>query len=60
MLSEGCKSVSRGGADGAALFKYLMELSIRADLEELGVELKVRFPRATSTTQLRPCHDRGD
>lgn len=60
-LSEGCKSMSCGRADGAALFKYLMELTGGADLIELGGELKVRFPKAaTSTTQLGALRDRGD
>lgn len=53
--------MSPGGADGAALFKYLMELTGGADLIELGGELKVRFPKATtSTSQLRELRDRGD
>lgn len=45
MPSEGCKSMSRGRADGAALFKYLMELTGGGDLVKLGGKLKVRFPK---------------
>ena len=46
--------MSCGRADGAAPFKYLMELTGSADLVELRGELKVRFPKAaTSTAQLR-------
>lgn len=53
--------MSRGVAYGAALFKYLMELTSSADLIELGGKLKVRFPKAaTSTPQLRPLRDGGD
>lgn len=60
VISEGCKSTSRGRADGAALFKYLMELAGCADLIELGGELKVRFPKQRPHTQLGPLRDRGD
>lgn len=50
----GGKSMSCGRADGAAPFKYLMELTGSADLVELRGELKVRFPKAAiSTAQLR-------
>lgn len=53
-LPNGGKSMSCGRADGAAPFKYLMELTGSADLLELRGELKVRFPKATtSTAQLR-------
>lgn len=53
--------MSRGRAYGAALFKYLIELTDSADLMELGGELNVRFPKVvTSTAQLKPLCDGGD